>query len=419
MAEKNAEIPTDRCGFVLQPDEIMLSMPDLEWVTDTNPSCCWRSVWEAHDETDRCIWHADADEKPLAELIAARRNAPERLDGAILRHLDVEEDELSFSDCQLCGAKLDHSTLQNIDFTDADLRYSNFTGADLSLANFTDADLRWAELPNADLQGAKLPDADALGANFHHANLQEAVLMRTDCRRARLTSAFLYETVFSDTRINSITVFFDPETTLDNSTTSHTRCIYEERHLTKNDFSDDLSPINSLPIDVQPLEAARWVYRRLEALHKENALSEESRQFHISKEEAERALYWNRGEYGPWAVKTLMWYLTRHGESVKRVLIWWGIVIFAAGALFPFVGGVTDADGTEYTITSLRELGTIAGWQDILMNIYFSITTFSTIMDGGLAPAGNGTRAVVAVESITGALLVALLVFVLGRRTAR
>lgn len=243
--------------------------------------------------------------------------------------------------------------------------------------------------------------------------------MRTDCRRARLTSAFLYETVFSDTRINSITVFFDPETTLDNSTTSHTRCIYEESHLTKNNFSDDVSPINSLPIDVQPLEAARWVYRRLEALHKENALSEESRQFHISKEETERALYWNRGEYGPWAVKTLMWYLTRHGESVKRVLIWWGIVIFAAGALFPFVGGVTDADGTEYTITSLREVGTIAGWQDILMNIYFSITTFSTIMDGGLSPAGNGTRAVVAVKSITGALLVALLVFVLGRRTAR
>lgn len=34
-------------------------------------------------------------------------------------------------------------------------------------------------------------------------------------------------------------------------------------------------------------------------------------------------------------------------------------------------------------------------------------------------PAGTGTRAVVAVESITGALLVALLVFVLGRRVAR
>lgn len=44
--------------------------------------------------------------------------------------------------------------------------------------------------------------------------------------------------------------------------------------------------------------------------------------------------------------------------------------------------------------------------------------TFSTIMDGGLTPAGPGTQTV-AVESITGALLIALLVFVLGRRTTR
>lgn len=36
-------------------------------------------------------------------------------------------------------------------------------------------------------------------------------------------------------------------------------------------------------------------------------------------------------------------------------------------------------------------------------------------MDGGLAPAETGTRVVVAVELITGALLVAFLVFVLGR----
>lgn len=40
-------------------------------------------------------------------------------------------------------------------------------------------------------------------------------------------------------------------------------------------------------------------------------------------------------------------------------------------------------------------------------------------MDGGLAPAGPWTRTVVAVESITGTLLVAFLVFVLGRRDAQ
>lgn len=40
-------------------------------------------------------------------------------------------------------------------------------------------------------------------------------------------------------------------------------------------------------------------------------------------------------------------------------------------------------------------------------------------MDGGLAPAGPWTRAVVAVESNIGAVLVSLLVFVPGRHVAR
>ncbi|WP_248908843.1 ion channel [Halocatena marina] len=55
----------------------------------------------------------------------------------------------------------------------------------------------------------------------------------------------------------------------------------------------------------------------------------------------------------------------------------------------------------------------------MLLNVYFSVTTFSTIMDVDLAPAGPGARVLVAGESIAGALLVALLVFVLGWQIAR
>ncbi|WP_267900537.1 pentapeptide repeat-containing protein [Halocatena pleomorpha] len=329
---------------------------------------------------------------------------------------------MSFRRCTLHGASFEMSEMRGVDFTDANLRWADFTdatsiGADFTDATpigaaFTNADLRWtdfrdtdlatADFTDADLQGAKLSEANAREVSFQHATLQDAVLMRADCRGADFTDALLYETVFADTRINSTTTFYDPAET-------RPICIYEK----------DPTTAEKLPEDISPLEAAHWVYRRLESLHEENALSEVAREFHISKEEAERALYKDRGRYGPWAVKTLMWYLTKHGESVKRVLIWWGIVILTAGLLFAGLGGVKDATGTNYAITSLSQLRTVTGWQDILMNIYFSVTTFSTIMDGGLAPAGIGTRAIVAVESITGALLVALLVFVLGRRTAR
>jgi uncharacterized protein YjbI with pentapeptide repeats len=529
MTEEDLNVPEKRCGFELLPEDFGVSLRDMDSELRGNSIvCCWRPVWKSHDDTDRCIWHADVDEKPLEELIAARTDFPERLDGAILHDIDAGE-LLSFGGCGLIGAKFDGTSLRDADlhdtdlrgamfhdvdlkganindtvlqkaeftnvnligtnfyntnlgrvkfynvdlpwtnfrnagfagtefhnvglpwtnfhnaklrntkFHDVDLRETEFTNAtltlsefsdtDLSSAKFHDANLREAEFTNAtlthtefhdadlssakftdtDLRDADLSDADAREASFRHANLQDAVFTRTDCREATFTSALLYETVFSDTRINSKTTFFDPETTFYNSITLRPGCVYEENPLTTDLLSGD----------DQPLEAARWVYRRLETLHEDNALSEVAREFHISKEEAERALYWNRGEYGPWSVKTLMWYLTRHGESVKRVLTCWGGVILTAGFLLAGLGGIKNAAGTEYALTSLSELGTITGWQELLWNVYFSITTFSTIMDGGLAPVGPWTRIVVAVESLTGALLVALLVFVLGRRVAR
>ncbi|WP_248910560.1 pentapeptide repeat-containing protein [Halocatena marina] len=439
MAEKKAEIPADRCGFELCREDVEWVFSQSRWNELMAPVCCWRPVWNSHDDTERCIWHADIDEKPLAELIAARADASERLDGAILRNLQIEHEALSFADCTLNGATFDNSVLRKVDFISATLRLANFTtahlrwtdftdatliGADFTNAtpiggNFTNTDLRWSDFRDADLATANFADADCLAtnlsntnvreANFRHATLQHAVLTRADCRGTTFTSALLYETVFSDTRINSQTTFFDPEATFYDSITSRPGCVYEE-----NPLSDE-----QLPEGVHPLEAARWVYRRLETLHEENALSEAAREFHISKEEAERALNWKQGEYRRWGVKTLMWHLTRHGESVQRLLIWWGLVIAAGGVLFSAVGGVMGADGTHYAITSLAELGTLAGWKEVGWNLYFSLATFTTIMDGGLAPVGPWTRAIVAGESLAGIVLTALFVFILGRRTAR
>lgn len=614
MAEKNTEVPENRCGFELRPEDIDFA---LKW--EASAFCCLRPIWKSHEDTGRCIWHADVDEKPIDELLEDRTDHPERLDGAILRDVDAG-DQLSFSECGLIGAIFEDTNLQGAEFantklqfatfssdtnlkkakfpdanlkgaefadaellkaefpdailrktkftdtelvmatfpnavlhkatfsdadlegatfSDADLRWakfpnailvmatfantklkqaefpnatldwatfssdtnlkgatfsdadlseakfsdtdlshtdfsdailegakfpsailhkarfpnaylakacfsdaylwsarfpnanlykanfhcadlteSNFSDADLRKAdfqnaklhrsNFSDADLSHAELPAADLQEAELPDADTTGANFRDANLQDAVLMRTDCRRSTFTNALLYETVFADIRINSRTSFFE-------SNTSRPTCVYEANPC----------PAEQLPEDVPPLEAARWVYRRLETLHEENAPSEAAREFHISKEEAERALYRKRfydRDYrvsGSWIVKTFMWYITKHGESVARVLFWWGLVIATGGFLFSGLGGVKRSDGTHYAITSLAELGTITGLKEVGWNLYFSTITFSTIMDGGLAPVGPWTRAVVAGESLAGIVLTALFVFILGRRTAR
>ncbi|ERJ05763.1 Serine-threonine protein kinase [Halorhabdus tiamatea SARL4B] len=354
-----------------------------------------------------------------------------------------------FPDADLWNAKFPDANLMNAEFPIAKLRNARFLNAYLLSANFHNADLRYAKFLNAhirsvdftdsNLLGADLSDANASRAVFRHANLQDTVLADTDCRYATFTSTLLYETVFKDTRINSQTTFFDRESTFYDSSESLSRisrigqsvksalgrgssfasrptCVYEENPGTES--KEKVPKSESLPDGVNRFAASRWVYRRLEALHEENALSEEARDYHISKEEAERKLLKERGDPRR-HVKTLMWALSKHGESVKRLLAWWVGVIVLAGLTFPFVGGVKEPDGTTHAIASLGELGTWAGVSDVLLNVYFSVITFSTIGYGDLSPASAWSRVLVAGESLVGAILVALLVFVLGRRVAR
>lgn len=53
----------------------------------------------------------------------------------------------------------------------------------------------------------------------------------------------------------------------------------------------------------------------------------------------------------------------------------------------------------------------------LLSTIYFSAVTFTTLGYGDVQPASSAAEALATVESFLGALLMALLVFVLGRRT--
>lgn len=145
MTEETATVPKHRCGLELQHDDLELP-PDMAW-EPTRPFCCWRPVWEGYEETDRCIWHADVDEKPVAELITTRADAPERLDGAILRALHGEGEPFSLRGCSLLGARIE-TALQNIDgidFTNADLG-----GPDPSSVEYVGVYFTGAGLPAAD-----------------------------------------------------------------------------------------------------------------------------------------------------------------------------------------------------------------------------------------------------------------------------
>jgi len=58
-------------------------------------------------------------------------------------------------------------------------------------------------------------------------------------------------------------------------------------------------------------------------------------------------------------------------------------------------------------------------FEAIARGLYFSIITFTTIGYANVAPHGPLSRILVGIESLVGAILIALFVYVLGRRVAR
>lgn len=157
-------------------------------------SCCWREVW---NETGRCIWHAEVDDKPIETLVATQCDepAPITLDGAYLQHLELE-DSISFRDCRLVGADFSWTDLRYADFRDTDLRGTTLEGTDLrdvdlSETDLTDTNLRGADLQDAALEMADLTDADLLGADLSGAMLMTADLPGANLFRADLSEADL------------------------------------------------------------------------------------------------------------------------------------------------------------------------------------------------------------------------------------
>ena len=115
---------------------------------------------------------------------------------------------VNWSNCNLQGAALDNSNLQqsimrNANLTGSTLQRSNLQNSDmayanLSLVNFGQADLRGAQLMGAKLNGSDLSGADLSGADFSYADLSGA-----EMNGANLTGAKLDQTLWLDKTICS------------------------------------------------------------------------------------------------------------------------------------------------------------------------------------------------------------------------
>lgn len=228
MSSESSENKTEVCGYPLVPeshDEYLSGRFNATtWYEDEGGVYCNRQA--SIDETvDRCIWHAQIEEKSDEAIELAREHRPERLDNAFLKGVHFER-PIFFRRCRLVHADLSYSNFEAADFSHADLREVLLENASLPKANFsdsnlsravlasaelqeadlTDTDLREANLTRVNLKGADLRGADLRGANLTQANLQAANLFNADLREADLSGADLENTKLTHTNLSRATL---------------------------------------------------------------------------------------------------------------------------------------------------------------------------------------------------------------------
>jgi len=125
-----------------------------------------------------------------------------------------------------------------------------------------------------------------------------------------------------------------------------------------------------------------------------------------------------------WFNLSFLDFIYQYGESPRRVIRFALIIIFLFAIILNFSGIVNSdrtnliiefikkSQGDEYT---LRYLGPILG--NFLDCLYFSVVTFTTLGYGDFQPAVGLSRIFVSLESIIGAITMALFVYTFARRT--
>lgn len=353
IAQEEASVPDDRCGYSHEGTV----------VTEPGDVTCWRPVWNDHG---RCIWHSNEDVKPLEAVEAMAPTGPERLDGAYLSGLHLGDVDW-FEECSLLSA--------------------NFTDVDMQGASLAGADLRESSFDNVDLRNVDLTDT----------NLEDATLTTCDLRRAAFGRSRIDQTIFRNVRISRNTTFQTP--------------VYYERALDDAESEEEYQEL---------AQAAVWSYREIHTLHRNNALPYEARVYYLKEKNVRRRLAWHERNYFRAVTAEGSRWVTGYGMSPWRVIGTAAVVIVGSALLYPTIGGLetrADSGGSiTWRIENPESVSRFFFVFVMLRSLYFSTITFTTLGYGDITPVGTWARALAGAESLLGAMLTALLVFVLSRR---
>lgn len=371
------------------------------------------------------------------------------LEGADLNEADLRGGFLlwaNLGEAKIKKANLEKANLIKANLGEADLRRADLSKANISKANLGGASLELAALEKThgasaylgevDLSSSNLTEATLNNTNFTDANirratladihLEQANLTRVNLFEANLTGAELYGAVLTDIQFNKKTEFG----------------LHYADKLTSENAPDNDSELTFW-------DKARWTNRQLERLARENALPEQARNAFERRKDLRRREYWHRapipgsvkiatekaksivgspcrrlrdrcadhplGNLWTWSRTASSGLLMRYGESPSRVVSVSVAFILTWTLLYP-IPGIRETPGSKpLTYTDVFASDIPHALAVLSTHLYFSTVTFTTLGYGDFQPVG-WARWLATVESFVGALLMALLVFVLGRR---
>ena len=178
---------------------------------------------------------------------------------------------------------------------------------------------------------------------------------------------------------------------------------------------------------------AKNVYRMVEELARSNARPILQGQSFVRRQEVQRQQFRNAmgsDDREKRTMATLRWLyasLSRqvfmYGERPWRVVFWSGVVVLLFAVLYPIGGWMVPVlpGGTEGAPMAWHVTLDDGLWDELALlarSTYYSTLTFTTLGFGDFRPRGVGQALTVA-ETALGAILIALLVHVLGRRAGR
>lgn len=168
--------------------------------------------------------------------------------------------------------------------------------------------------------------------------------------------------------------------------------------------------------DKRDLMAAERTYRNYQSILDGTPQKDAQLNFNLREKAAQRKLAWSSGNLWKWFKLSLARWTIYHGESPWRLGAFSGGIIGIFTLLYPCYGLLIDPEGGEpYRVAYDAPVDL---YTTLEKSLYFSITSFVYPGYGEIRPIGIAEYLAIT-ETLLGALVIALLVFVLGRRASR